>query len=180
MPTGNYYIQGDTEYQVLIYSSGSWIEFSNYHMLTPLIVGQWNDYIHVNWDGASNEDRLVGKNSVNNKYISDTQVQIGETIKNISSALDSDCTFRINITNAPAITIINGEFWDYATGETITIKVALPGDSTWTTLGDGQGNGMDLPGSASSTSHDYYMLMTVSPTNSGELSALFYTTIYYY
>jgi len=149
----------------------------------PIFVGEYNDTTHVK-DGDDDSNKSSGNTPRNNKFISQSggaggksQVQVDGGATELLDALTSgDAALHIDITEAVAVTITDAVFYTYngvtpatpASG--VDVRAAEVGDTNFTQA-EGSGSALQLDDQASATNHDYYIVISQSPTAVGTKAA---------
>src|SRR3990172_4562283 len=148
---------------------------------TAITVGSYNDTTHV--ESSVGADDSSGNTPNNTKWISDaggtggdSQADWGDGTEDIDAILDAECPLKINFAHSPAVAVSSHIIYAYdgttpATGPTeVDFQIAEQADTNWT---EAEGSGAALGGtdSGSSTSHDFYFLISASPTTVGEKTA---------
>ena len=144
-------------------------------------VGSYQDTIHV--ESSVGADDSSGNTPENNKFISqaggtggDSQADWGDGTEDIDAILDAECSLKINFAHASAVAVTAHTFYAYdATTTTavptgVTFVAAESGDINFTAA-EGSAAAVTITDSASATSHDFFILVSVSPDSVGEKTA---------
>lgn len=156
------------------------IQFSDGTFGNPILKGTFNGGTHVRSSGGS--DSSSGNSPKNSKYVDSTHVDIGGGSVALSSVSTANCPLKINVSYDSNITISGISMYAYD-GTTqsnpptnLDVYLAEQGNSTWTNA-DGSGNALTLADQTTpATSHDFYVLISVSPSAVGTQSA---NTLYF-
>lgn len=148
---------------------------------TAITVGSYNDTTHVESSVGANDSS--GNTPNNNKFISqtggtagDSQADWGDGTEDIDQITDAECALKINFAHSPAVAITNHILYAYngsstTTGPTeVDFRVAESGDANFTEA-EGSAAGVTVGDSASATSHDFFFIISASPTTVGEKTA---------
>lgn len=154
------------------------IQFAGGTFDSPIVVNQYNSSTHV--ESSVGVDDSSANTPNNNKFISQSgggggksQADWGDGTEDIDLITDGECALKINFAHASAVAVSNHIIYAYdgstpATGPVdVTFKIAEQGDTQWTGA-DGSGNALAVGDSGSSTSHDFYFLISASPDSVGE------------
>jgi hypothetical protein len=171
-----WYLQGTSPTTL---PDGDTLLFSGASFGDAITVGSYNDSTQV-LDSDGTTDNSAANTPVNNKFISqaggtegDSQIDVGAGTVDLDTILDGDCALKINFAHATAVALTNVDFFAYdgttpATGPTgVDFRCAESGDINFTEA-EGSGSKLSLDDSASSTSHDFYIACSASPTSVGE------------
>lgn len=144
---------------------------------SKITVAAYNDTTHV--ESSVGADDSSGNTPNNNKFISqaggtggDSQADWGDGTEDIDAILDAECTLKINFADASSVATTSAIFYAYdgttpATAPTgVTFVAAESGDANFTGA-EGSGSGLTLTDQGASTSHDFYILASVSPDSVG-------------
>lgn len=168
----NWYLQGTTATTI---GATDLIQFSDGTFDNPITVGAFNGGTHVRSSGGS--DSSSANSPKNSKYIASGTVDVGGGTVAVSSVTTANCPLKINVSYDSNITITNVKMFAYngtteATAPTnLDVYLAEQGDSAWVNA-DGSGSALTLGDKTTgATSHDFYVLMSVSPSAVGTQSA---------
>lgn len=144
---------------------------------TKVTVGEYNDTTHVKSSGGANDSS--GNTPNNNKFISqtggtagDSQGDWGDGTEDIDQILTSECALKINFSDASSVITESAVFYAYDGSTTtsaptgVTFVAAEQGDANWTAA-EGSGSAVSITDDTAATSHDYYLLASVSPDSVG-------------
>jgi hypothetical protein len=147
----------------------------------PITVSSYNDTTHVESSVGANDSS--GNTPHNNKFISqsggtggDSQADWGDGTEDIDAITDAECTLEINFSHGSAVavsahTIYADDGTTPTNGPTdVDFRIAESGDTNFTEA-EGSGSAMSVTDSGSATSHDFYFLVSASPTAVGEKTA---------
>lgn len=145
---------------------------------TTIATGSYNDTTHVRTNPST--DKSSGNTPRNNKFISqaggtggDSQADWGDGTEDIDAVLDAECALKINFADASSVSTSSAIFYSYdGTTETtpasnLDVRAAESGDANFSSP---EGKGTDdltLTDQGASTSHDFYILLSVSPSAVG-------------
>lgn len=144
---------------------------------SKVTVGQYNDTTHVSSSVGANDSSGNTPNNV--KFISqtggtagDSQADWGDGTEDIDAILDSECTLKINFSDAASVITESAIFYAYDGSTTttaptgVTFVAAESGDANFTAA-EGSAAAVTLTDQSTSTSHDFYLLCSVSPDSVG-------------
>lgn len=144
---------------------------------TNVTVGEYNDTTHVK--SSVGADDSSGNTPNNVKFISqsggtggDSQADWGGGTEDIDAILDSECTLKINFSDAASVATSGASFYAYDGTTTtnaptgVTFVAFESGDTNWTAA-EGSGSALSLTDQAASTSHDFYIAVSASPDSVG-------------
>jgi len=144
---------------------------------TNVTVGQYNDTTHVKSSGGS--DLSSGNSPKNNKFISQSggtagksQVDVGAGTVDLDTVATTDAALKINFSDAASVATSSAIFYAYdgttttAVPTGVTFVAAEQGDTNFTGA-EGSGAALALTDQAAATSHDFYIIPSVSPDSVG-------------
>lgn len=144
---------------------------------SAIIVAEYNDTSHVKTSGGSDKSASNTPNNV--KFISqsggtggDSEADWGDGTEDIDAITDAEATFNINFSDASSVVTESAIFYafDGTTPATapanVSVKCAEVGDANFTDA-EGSASALDLADQGASTSHDFYILVSVSPDTVG-------------
>lgn len=154
------------------------IRFAGATFSDPVLVGDYNDSIHVK--SSVGVDLSAANTPNNNKFISQaggtggkSQVAInGGAAQDLDTVVDAEAAIHVETTDVAAVVMSDGIFYSY-NGVTpsvatagLTVKAAEVGNPNFT---DAEGNGspLALGDQGSATVHDYYLIVSKSPSTPG-------------
>jgi hypothetical protein len=148
---------------------------------TAITVGQYNGSTHVESSVGANDSN--GNSPKNSKFISqtggtggDSQVDIGGGTVDLDTISTANCPLKINFSHATAVATTGHILYAYngsstTTGPTeVDFRAAEQGDANWTEA-EGSAAGVTVTDDTAATSHDYFFLISASPTTVGEKTA---------
>lgn len=148
---------------------------------SKVTVGAYNDTTHVSSSVGANDSS--GNTPKNSKFISqtggtggDSQVDIGGGTVDLDSVSTANCPIKINFSDAASVSTSSAIFYAYDGSTTtvaptgVTFVAAEQGDANWTAA-EGSAAAVTLADQGASTSHDFYILASVSPDSVGLKSA---------
>lgn len=143
----------------------------------PIDVGEYNDTTHVKSSGGANDSSANTPN--NNKFISqtggaggDSQADWGDGTENIDQITTAEAALKINFADAASVSVVDAILYAYdgstpATAPVgVDIRGAEVGDTNFVQI-EGSGSALELTDQGASTSHDYYIVLSASPTSVG-------------
>lgn len=157
-------------------------------LATPVTVAAWQDETHIG-SGDPGTDQCGTNHSNNVKFISSTQYDSGGGTETLIDAnlLATECTLRIQFTDAGSVATSNGRFYAYDGSTTTTEAVGVDvyafeqgvTATTWTNINDDSGNTggdnagqrLDLGNSGAATEHTFYIAISASPESVGAKSS---------
>lgn len=147
----------------------------------PITVNAYNDSTHVESSVGANDSS--GNTPKNSKFISqtggtggDSQVDIGGGTVDLDTISTANSPLKINFADASSVATTGAIFYAYngssqATGPTgVDFRAAEQGDANWTEA-EGSGAPVTITDDSAATSHDYFLLISASPTSVGEKTA---------
>ena len=166
MATFTWYLQGDTDTKL---TSTDYLQFNAGSFDALILVGNYNSGTRVEDDTGS--DKSSGNNPNNNKYISDTEIDIGSGTQNLDTISNGDAALKINFSHDSSVETFDTAFYTYGASTTdnppdMTVQAAEVGDSSWTNA-ETESNPLALADQAAATSHDFYIAMSIKPTAIG-------------
>lgn len=178
MATYTWYLQGVSPTTI---EATDIIQFAGATFDSAITVGEYNDSTHVESSvGANDSD---GNTPNNNKFISqsggtggDSQADWGGGTEDLDQILTSECALKINFAHGSAVAITNHTLYAYdgsvtTNGPTdVTFVAAEQGDANFTAA-EGSASALAVADSGSSTSHDFYFVISASPDSVGEKTA---------
>jgi hypothetical protein len=178
MATYTWYLQGVSPTTI---EATDIIQFAGATFDSAITVGEYNDSTHVESSvGANDSD---GNTPNNNKFISqsggtagDSQADWGDGTEDIDAITDAECALKINFAHGSAVAVTNHILYAYdgsvtTNGPTgVTFVAAESGDANFTAA-EGSASALGVTDSGSSTSHDFFFLISASPDSVGEKTA---------
>lgn len=137
---------------------------------SKITVGEYNDTTHVASSGGAEDSSGNTPNNV--KYISSTEGDWGNGTELITAILDSECTLKVNFSDASSVSTSAAVFYAYdgttttAVPTGVTFQAFESGDSTWTNA-EGSAAALALTDQAAATSHDFFIATSASPESVG-------------
>ncbi len=141
-------------------------------------VNNYQDSTHAETSAAAH---LCTTTHINNtKYLSGTTVSInGGASATLSSTVPAttQCPLKINFSDAASVATSSATFWvDDGTTNTagpvgVTAQAAEKGNTSWIATA-GSGTAVALANQAAATSHDFFILLSLSPTSVGTKTAV--------
>lgn len=151
---------------------------------TPITVGTWQGETHLG-NGDPGADQCGANHVPNVEYISGTQFDGGGGTEalNDSNLAETECTMRIEFTDASSVVISNGRFYAFdgstETNEAVEIEAYAfergVSASAWTQInddsgnigGDNSGERLDLEDKSTGTEHYFYIAVSARPESVG-------------
>lgn len=179
MATFTAYLQGTSDTEI---EATDELQFAGASFDSPIIVSSWNDSTHVKSSGDA--DDSSGNTPNNVKFISqtggtggDSQADWGDGTEDLDAITNAECTLKINFSHTSSVACSSVSFWAYdGTTESnaptdMNFKAAEQGDTNFTDA-EGSGSALSLDDSGSSSSHDFYIACSASPSAvSGEVTS---------
>lgn len=147
---------------------------------SPVFVGEWNESTHVKTSGGADKSETNVPN--NNQFVSqdggyggESEVSVnGGAAEDLSGLAEDDAALKITVTEATNVTVTIPVFFSYDPGQTpadplagINVKAAEIGDSNFTDA-EGSVSPLELADSDTpATSHDFFIVISKSPTSIG-------------
>src|SRR3990170_1384245 len=153
-------------------------------LATPITVGTWQSESHLG-SGDPGTDQCGANHVPNVKYISGTQFDSGGGTESLNDTnlAQTECTMRINFTDASSVATSNGRFYSFdgatETNEAVGIEAYAfergVGASTWTNInddsgnigGDNSGERLALSDQSAGTEHTFYVAVSARPESVG-------------
>lgn len=147
------------------------IQFAGSAFDAAIEVGSYNDSTHVESSGGANDSS--GNSPHNTKFLTSSTVSLnGAGSANLNTISTANSPIKVNFSHGSAVacTEVKAYFYDGTTPATaptgVTAKLAEQGDSSWADA-EGSGAALSLADSASATSHNWYLLPSMSPDSVG-------------
>jgi hypothetical protein len=147
----------------------------------PITVGSYNETTHVESSVGANDSSA--NTPRNNKFISqagggggDSQADWGGGTEDLDQITTAECALLINFAHGSSVTTTGHIVYAYngsstATGPTdVDFRAAEQGDTNFTEA-EGSGSAVTITDDTAATSHDYYIVISASPTAVGEKTA---------
>jgi hypothetical protein len=144
---------------------------------SKVTVGAYNDTTHV--ASSIGADDSSGNTPNNNKFISqaggtagDSQADWGDGTEDLDAILDAECAIKINFSDASSVITESAIFYAYDGSTTttaptgVTFVAAESGDANFTAA-EGSAAAVTLTDQSTGTSHDFYIVASVSPDSVG-------------
>lgn len=157
------------------------VQFAGATFDSAITVGQYNASTHVESSVGANDSS--GNTPKNNKFISqtggtggDSQVDVGSGTVDLDSVSTANSALKINFSHGSSVTTTGHIFYadDGATTTAVPtgvdFRAAEQGDANFTEA-EGSAAGVTITDDTTATSHDYYIVLSASPTSVGEKTA---------
>ena len=168
MPTFTHELQGTTPTTI---AATDTLQFAGGAFDGKITVDEYNDSTHVKTDADA--DKSSANTPRNNKYLTSSTVSIdGAASSDLDAATTSDCALKINFSDSASVTTSDAKFYAYDGTTTtsapvgLTVQAAEQGDASWTACG-GSAAALTLDDNTAATSHDFFILVSASPTSVG-------------
>lgn len=174
MATFTWTLQGSTPTTI---SETDKIQFANGVFDGKITVNEYNDSTHVKT--AADADKSASNTPNNNKFISqagggggDSQADWGDGTEDLDAIQTSEAALKINFADASSVITEDAIFYAYdgTTPKTpptgVDIRAAEVGDTNFTEI-EGSGKALAIADDTAATSHDYYIVISASPTSVG-------------
>lgn len=167
MATFTWYLQGDTDTTL---TSTGYLQLAAGTFNSKILVGNYNSSMHV--EAGDGTDKSSGNTPNNNKYISDTEIDVGGGTVNLDTISNSDAALRINFSHTSSVETSSAIFYAYGATTSdapadMTIQAAEVGNSSWTNA-EGSGAALSIADhTTAASSHDYYIALSGKPTAIG-------------
>lgn len=148
---------------------------------TKVTVGAYNGSTHVESSVGANDSS--GNTPENNKFISqtggtagDSQADWGDGTEDIDAILTSECALKINFSDASSVITESNIIYAYdgttttAVPTGVDFRIAEQADIIFTEA-EGSAAACTVNDDTANTSHDYYFIISASPTSVGEKTA---------
>lgn len=143
----------------------------------PIQVNAYNDSSHVESNVGANDSN--GNTPNNNKFISqaggtggDSQADWGDGTEDLDQITTAEAALKINFAHGSAVITEDAIFYAYdgttpATAPVgVDVRVAEVGDANFVQA-EGSGAALALDDNSSNTSHDFFIVVSMSPTSVG-------------
>ena len=123
--------------------------------------------------GAYNDSKFISQTGGTG---GDSQVDIGGGTVDLDTISTANCPLKINFSHGSSVTTTGHIFYAYdgttttAVPTGVDFRAAEQGDANWTEA-EGSAAGVTITDDTTATSHDYYILISASPTSVGEKTA---------
>lgn len=144
---------------------------------SKITVGQYNSTTHVKSSVGANDSN--GNTPRNNKFISqaggtggDSQADWGDGTEDLDQITTAEAALKINFADAASVITEDAIFYAYDGSTTTAVptgvdfRAAEVGDANFTEA-EGSAAGVTITDDTASTSHDYYFVVSASPTSVG-------------
>lgn len=144
---------------------------------TKVTVSAYNDTTHVKSNVGANDSS--GNTPNNNKFISqtggtggDSQADWGDGTEDLDQITNAEASLKVNFAHGSSVITEDAIFYAYdgttpATVPTgVDVRAAEVGDANFTEA-EGSGAPVTLNDNTTSTSHDFYIVVSASPTSVG-------------
>lgn len=144
-----------------------------------ITVGEWNDTVHVRT--LPSTDKSTGNTPENNKFISqtgggagDSEADWGDGTEDIDAILTTECSLKVNFAHGSSVITENCIFFGYQQGAStstvpldVNVKAAEGTIDIVFTDAEGSGSALTLADNGTSTSHDFFIILSCSPSSVG-------------
>jgi hypothetical protein len=157
-------------------------------LTTPLTVNQYQDETHLG-SGSPGTDQCGGTHMNNVQYVTDSSMKVNggivETI-NDTNLLEDECTLRVDFTDVSSVAVTQPRLYCYDGVTTLNAGIGVrlqgfeqgQGNTSWVLVndydigygGDNAGKRLDLSNRASSTSHSFFIALSLMPLSFGNKS----------
>ena len=178
MATFTWYLQGVSPTTI---EATDIIQFAGAAFDSAITVDAYNDSTHVESSVGANDSSANTPNNV--KFISqtggtagDSQADWGDGTEDIDAILEAECTLKINFTHTSAVACSSIIFYAYDGSTTtevptgVDFRAAELADTNFVEA-EGSAAALALADSGSAESHDFFILVSASPTSVGEKTA---------
>jgi len=182
MATFTWYLQGTSPTTI---EATDLIQFAGASFGSAITVNEYNDTTHV--ESSVGADDSNGNTPNNNKFISaaggtggDSQADWGDGTEDLDAITEAECALKINFSDASSVATTNAVFYaDDGTTSTavptgVDVQAAEQGDTNFTEI-EGSAAALTLTDQAAGTSHDFFIVLSASPTSVGEKTAFRFT-----
>lgn len=145
-----------------------------------IAVGSYQDSTHIETSGGTHKVTNCATVHLHNvKFLTSGTFGLdggGSETLNGTNLATTECSLKINFAHGSSVATSGATLWaDDGTTPTavptsITFQAAEQGDTAWTNA-EGSGAAMSLDDNTTSTSHDYFVALSVSPEAVGDLTA---------
>lgn len=144
---------------------------------SKVAVNAYNDTTHVSSSGGGNDSS--GNTPNNNKFISqtggtggDSQADWGDGTEDLDAITTAEASLKINFSDASSVITESAIFYAYdgttpsAVPTGVDFRAAEVGDANFTEA-EGSGAAVTITDDTAATSHDYFLVISASPTSVG-------------
>lgn len=178
MATYTWTLQGTTPTTI---DATDLIQFAAATFDSPITVGAYNDTTHVESNVGANDSS--GNSPYNTKFISqaggtggDSQCDRGAGTVDIDTVTTGQCPLKINFSHGTSVVTTGHVLYAYdgsvlTNGPTeVDFRAAEQGDANFTEA-EGSAAPVTVTDDTTATSHDYFFIISASPTTVGEKTA---------
>lgn len=154
---------------------------------TNVVVSSYQDSTHIS--NNSDVHQCTTNHVHNTKYIDGTHVSIDGGASTVLAAgtvpTTAQCGLKFNFSDAASVATNTAKFFFYdgATDATamvgVTVQAGEGGQTTTWIAANGSGSALSLANQAASTSHDFFIFTSVSPTSTGAKTGAMKITLTY-
>ena len=154
------------------------LQFAGATFDSAITVAEYNATTHV--ESSVGADDSSGNTPKNNKFISqagggagDSQADWGDGTEDIDAILQAECALKINFAHGSDVALTNVLLYGYdGTTDTtvptgLDLRLAELADTNFTEA-EGSAAALTITDSGSASSHDFYVIISVSPTSVGD------------
>lgn len=178
MATFTWYLQGASPTTI---EATDFLQFAGASFGASIVVNAYNATTHVESSVGANDSS--GNTPKNNKFISqtggtggDSQADWGDGTEDIDAITTAECALKINFSHGSSV-VTTGAIFYADDGSTTTavptgvdFRCAEQGDALFTEA-EGSASALTLNDNTTATSHDYYIIVSASPTSVGVKTA---------
>lgn len=168
MATFTWYLQGTSPTTI---DATDYVQFASGTFNAPITVGSFNDSTHV--ETSVGGDKSSGNTPKNSKYLTSTTVSIsGGGSQNLNTVTTANSPLKINFSHGTSVQTTSAVFYAYdgttttAVPTDVTFYAAEQGNSTWVAAA-GSAAAVALNAQSAATSHDFFIILSSSPTSVG-------------
>ena len=178
MATYTWYLQGGSPTTI---DATDLVQFAGATFDSAITVGAYNASTHVESSVGANDS--TGNTPRNNKFISqaggtggDSQADWGDGTEDIDAITTAECALKVNFSHGSSVTTTGHIFYAYdgttttAVPTGVDFRCAEQGDANFTEA-EGSAAGVTVTDDTTATSHDYYFVISASPTSVGRKTA---------
>lgn len=178
MATFTWTLQGGTPTTI---EATDFLQFAGATFGSAITVSAYNSSVHVESSVGANDSS--GNTPENNKFISqaggtggDSQADWGDGTEDIDAITTAEASLKVNFAHGSSVVTTGAKIYAYDGTTTTTaptetdVRMAEVGDANFTEA-EGSAAGLALDDNTTGTSHDFFVVVSVSPTTVGAKAA---------
>lgn len=155
------------------------LQFAGGTFDSPIPVNTYNESTHVK-DGDDDSDKSSSNTPNNNKFVSqsggtggDSQADWGDGTEDLDQITNGEAALKVNFSDASSVEVVDAVIYSYdgstpaTPASNVDVRLAEVGDANFTEA-EGSGAALALTDQDTpATSHDYYIVASMSPATAG-------------